>query len=88
MRYFLGQCEYKWSHAESNLEQLWIRRELGDDLYSTVEANGWEWVLLRTKSISLPGDTYCRTLVYAESNNDKQDTHFVLKFPQACAVNK
>ena len=31
MRYFLGQCEYKWTHSDSRMEQIWIQRELGDD---------------------------------------------------------
>lgn len=82
MRYYLGQCEYKWTHAKTAMEQLWVRRELGDDLFKTVEENCWSWVLMRSNSMTLPGDIYCRTLVYVDSNDDKLDTHFVLKFPQ------
>ena len=83
MRYYLGQCEYKWTHAHSSMEQLWVMREIGNELFKTVESNNWTWVLLRSSSTSLPGDTYCRTLVYVDSNDDKLDTHFVLKYPQA-----
>jgi hypothetical protein len=82
MRYYLGQCEYKWTHANTDLEKIWVRRELGDELCKTIDFNGWRWVLLRTHSTSLPGDIYCRTIIYAESRDDKLDTHFVLKFPQ------
>ena len=82
MRYYLGQCEYKWTHANTSMEQMWVMREIGTELFKTVESNNWTWVLLRSNSVSLPGDTYCRTLVYADSNDDKLDTHFVLKFPQ------
>lgn len=88
MRYYLGQCEYKWSHAKTDMENLWVRRELGDELYKTVESNGWTWTLMRSNSISLPSDIYCRTLIYADSNDDKLDTHFVLKFPQTRPVEK
>ena len=86
MRYYLGQCEYKWSHTETHMEQIWVRRELGDDLFRTVEENNWTWMLMRSSSTSLPGDIYCRCDVYADSNDDKLDTHFVLKFPQARPV--
>jgi hypothetical protein len=83
MRYYLGTCEYKWSHKGTNMEQLWVRRELGDELFKTVESNNWEWVLLRTQSNTLPDDVYCRCDIYADSYDDKLDTHFVLKFPKA-----
>ena len=86
MRYYLGQTEYKWSHAESDLEKIWIRKELGDELYRTVESNNWKWKLLRTHSTVLPGDVYCRCDVYVESHDDKLDTHFLLKFPTARPV--
>ena len=88
MRYYLGQCEYKWTHANTNIEHLWIRRELGDELYKIVESNNWDWHLLRTSSTSLPGDMYCRCDIYVESNNNKLDTHFVLKYPQVKLVEK
>ena len=86
MRYYLGQCEYKWSHAHTDMEYIWVRRELGDELTKTVESNGWQWVLLRTQSNTLPDDIYCRCIIYADSNDDKLDTHFQLKFPQVQAI--
>ena len=88
MRYYLGQCEYKWAHAMMHMEQLWIRRELGDELYKTVESNNWKWQLLRTSSTSLPGDIYCRCDIYVEVPDSKQATHFILKFTQAKLVEK
>lgn len=88
MRYYLGQCEYKWSHAKTPTEQLWVRRELGDELYTSVEANGWCWTLLRTRSQTLPPDIYCRTLIYADSQDDKLDTYFQLKFPHVKPVKR
>lgn len=68
------------------MEKIWVRRELGDELFKTVESNDWEWTLIRSNSQSLPGDIYCRCDIYVDSHNDKLDTHFVLKFPQVKAV--
>jgi len=88
MRYYLGQCEYKWNHAHTKMEHIWVRLELGDELYKTIESNNWEWHLLHSSSTSLPGDMYCRCDIYVESNNDKLDTHFALKYAQAKSVEK
>lgn len=82
MRYYLGQTEYKWSHAKTQMEYLWVRRSLGEELTKTVESNGWKWTLMRSNSQTLPSDIYCRCDIYVESNDDKLDTHFALKFPQ------
>jgi len=82
-RFYISSCEYKWSHARTEMEDLWIRREVGDELYKTVEANGWEWKLLRSSSPSLPGDTYCRCDIYVELDDSKAATLFRLSFPSA-----
>ena len=82
MRYYLGQCEYKWSHARTDVEQLWVRRELGDELFATVEKNGWCWILHRTNSQTLPADIYCRTDIYIDIDEDTPaGTLFALKYP-------
>ncbi len=88
MRYYLGTCEYKWTHKNQAMEQIWIRRELGDDLYRTVEENNWEWVLLRSSSTSLPGDLYCRCDIYVDIDDSKNATLFALKYSQARSVEK
>ena len=88
MRYYLAQCEYKWTHVDTDMETLWVRRELGDELYKTVETNGWDLQLLRTSSTSLPGDIYCRCDIYVEIPDSKQATYFILKFTQAKLVEK
>ena len=80
MRYYLGTCEYKWKHADSRMEQIWIQRELGDGLYKTVESNNWEWKLQRSNSQTMPGDIYCRCDIYVEVPDSKQATLFALKF--------
>lgn len=86
MRYYLGMLEYKWSHVETRMEDLWVRRKLGDELYRTVEENNWTWQFIRSGSQTLPEDTFCRCDIYVESNDDKLDSHFLLKFPQAVAT--
>ena len=80
MRYYLGTCEYKWKHADSRMEQIWIQRELGDELYKTVESNNWEWKLQRSNSQTMPDDIYCRCDIYVEVPDSKQATLFALKF--------
>ena len=86
MRYYLGQCEYKWTHANTDMENRWIRLELGDDLYRTVEENNWEWRLLRSSSTSLPGDVYCRRDRYVDVDNNRQGTLFSLKYSDAICI--
>lgn len=88
MRFYLGQLEYKWSHANTPMEQLWVQRELGDELFKTVEANNWTWVLMRSASISLPSDVYCRTLVYVDAQQSAATTHFILKYPHVKLLEK
>ena len=83
MRYYLSSCEYKWTHKNTRNEQLWIRRELGDELYKTVEKNNWAWKLMRSKSQTLPEDVYCRCDIYVEIPDTKQGTLFALKFSKA-----
>lgn len=89
MRYYLGSCEYKWKHVDnSNLEPLWVMREIGEDIYKIVEENNWEWTLLRSNSQTLPSDVYCRCDIYVEIPDTKQATHFLLKYPKAQLVEK
>ena len=88
MRYYLGQTEYKWTHADTKIEMIWIRREVGDELFETVESNNWNWKLLRTHSTYMPGDVYCRCDIYVDSCDDKLDTHFLLKFPHVKTIER
>ena len=85
-RYYIGSCEYKWTHADTHNEQLWLRREVGDSLYKTVESNNWKWVLLRSNSQTLPGDTYCRCDIYVDLPHSKQATLFVIKYSKVKLV--
>jgi hypothetical protein len=86
--YFLKSCEYKWTHAKTDMEKLWIMRELGTDIFKIVEQNNWEWHWLRSNSQTLPGDIYCRCDIYVDIPDTKQATHFLLKYPKAILVEK
>ena len=88
MRYYLGSCEYKWKHAETDLESIWIQREVTVEVYKLIEENDWKWVWLRSNSQTLPGDVYCRCDIYVEIPDSKQATYFVLKYPQAKLTEK
>lgn len=87
-RFYLGQCEYKWTHANTKMELLWVRRELGDELFKTVESNAWEWNFVRTDSQILPSDIYCRCDIYIEIPKSEQTIYFILKFPKAKLMEK
>lgn len=88
MRFYLGQLEYKWSHVNTEMEKIWVQRELGTELYKTVEANNWIWVLMRSNSTSLPSDIYCRTLVYVDAEDSPAATHFALKYNHVKLIQK
>lgn len=88
MRYYLSSCEYKWSHKDTTSEHLWVRREVGDEIYKFVETNNWEWVLLRSNSQTLPGDIYCRCDIHIETLDSKASTIFALKYPEAIPIKK
>ena len=86
MRYYVGQCEYKWSHKGLKAEQLWVRGAVGEELFKEVELRDWTWVLIRSQS-SL-GDRYCRCDIYVDidDTDTKHATLFTLKFSKARAV--
>lgn len=88
MRYFVGSCEYKWAHKQTKMEQLWVMRAVGEELYKIVESNDWEWTLIRSNSQTLPNDIYCRCDVYVDVPHTKSGTHFVLKYPQLVPVER
>ena len=88
MRCYLGTCEYKWTHKNTSMEKMWVMREVGKDLFKTVERNNWEWTLLRSNSQTLPEDIYCRCDIFVDIPDSKQATHFLIKYPKATALEK
>lgn len=81
-RFYLGQCDYKWSHARGPVENLWVMEELGEELYRLCNTDGFKLVYQRTNSQVLPGDIYLRNNIYVDVSED-QSTMFVLKYPEA-----
>lgn len=86
MRFYLSSCEYKWTHAKTSMEQMWIMREVGQEIYKLIESKDWEWKLIRSNSQTLPEDLYCRCDIYVETDDSKAATLFALKFPKAQPV--
>jgi hypothetical protein len=68
------------------MEQMWVMREIGSEIYKFIETNGWKWKLLRSESQTIPGDIYCRCDIYVDIPDTKQATFFVLKYPKAQLV--
>lgn len=82
MRYFLGQCEYKWTHVSTDMETLWVRRELGDELFRQCNQPGFDLVYLRSSSQTLPGDIYCRCDIYVDVEDSKEATLFAIQYSE------
>ncbi len=85
-RYYLANCEFKWSHAGTRMENIWVQRELGDELFKQCNQDGFNLVMLHSNSQTLPDDMYCRCDIYVDVENSKQGTLFALKFQEAIAV--
>lgn len=77
-------AEMKWSHKD-RMEQLWIQRELGDELFKEINQGYCEIKIFRSESHI---DGYKRCDVYVDIDDEKRATWFALKFPQATAVEK
>ena len=82
MRYYLGQCEYKWSHTaeqgNERMEQIWIRRELGEELYKEINQKDYDLVLYRSNGV-VP-ELYCRCDIFLDIDNDDQALLFEIKY--------
>jgi len=79
MRYYLASCEYKWTHAHKQMEHLWVRRELGDELFKQCNQPGFDLVYIRSRSQTLPEDVYCRCDVYVDVEDSRQAVLFALR---------
>ena len=79
VRYYLGSCDYKWTHAHTHMEHIWVRRELGEELFAQCNQSGFELVYTRSNSDSLPTEKFCRCDVYVDVHNSKQAVLFALK---------
>ena len=62
------------------MEQIWIQRELGDELFKEIQQDWCKVVILRTDSQSLPSDTYKRCDIYVDIEDTPRATLFALQF--------
>jgi len=84
LRYYLSSCEYKWSHAKTQMEDMWVMRELGQELWKQCNQDGYKLEYIRSKSQSLPDDVYLRCDIYVNVDERKKDSVlFPIKFSQA-----
>ena len=78
-RYYLSQCEFKWSHVGTQMENIWVQRELGDELFKQCNQQGFNLVMQHSNSQTLPDDMYCRCDIYVDVEDSKQALLFALR---------
>ncbi len=79
-------CEFKWTHKGKRMEDMWVMRKLGQELYQACLQPGFELHFIHSNSQTLPDDIYCRCDIYVDVENTKQGTLFALKYPKAKPV--
>mgnify|MGYP003674794499 FL=1 len=79
MQYYLGSCDYKWTHKDTPAEIIWVRRQLGDQLFLECNQPGFRLYYTHSSSAQLPGDIYCSCRIYVEIDSSKQATMFALR---------
>jgi len=88
MRYYLDQCEFKWTHAGTKMEHIWVQRQLGDELFKQCNQEGFNLVYIHSNSATLPNDMYCRCDIYVDINDSHRSTLFALANQKAIPVLK
>jgi hypothetical protein len=58
---------------------MWVRRELGEELFRQCSQPGFELVYIRSNSQTLPEDVYCRCDVYVDVADTRQSILFALQ---------
>lgn len=90
MRYYLGSCEYKWSHTaahgNAHMENIWVRRELGEELYQEISEKAYTLVLLHSGGIV--EDLFCRCDIYVDIDNEREGFLFGIKFAKAKRIER
>lgn len=66
------------------MEDMWVMRELGQDLWKQCNQDGYELEYVRSNSQTLPEDIYLRCDIYVNVDDTKKDSVlFPIKFSQA-----
>jgi len=60
------------------MEQIWVRRELGEDLYREINEKGYTLVL--RKSDGFVAETYCRCDIYVDIEDENEGLLFGIKY--------
>ena len=66
---------------------LWVRRELGEELYKQCNHSGYELHLEYSNATVAP-DIYCRCDIYVDVHDSYQATWFALKYSDATRLDK
>lgn len=82
---FLGECEYKWSHVDTKMENLWIEREIGTPIYKEIQENNFDLKIQREEGF-VP-DLYCKSKIYLELDNSDRALLFLLKWSKDNTLN-
>ena len=71
MRYYLGNCDFKWKHTSEHgnpkMEYIWVRRQLGEKLAKEIEQNNYELELVKTEGI-VP-NLFCKCHIFVHIKN-------------------
>jgi len=70
------------------MEDLWVRRELGEELSKFIATKGYNLSLIRSNSQTMPEDVYCRCDIYVDIPDNKQATLFALKYSKALPLKR
>ena len=88
MRYYLGNCDFKWKHSTEHgnpdMEYMWVRRELGEKLAKEIEEKNYNLELVKEEGI-VP-DVFCRCHIFVHIKNKYEALLFNLKNSKAILV--
>jgi hypothetical protein len=71
----------KWTHKDK-LRDLWVQRQLGDELYTELQSDYVDLVYIEVPSWHMPNDMYKDVQVFAEIRDPKMSMWFKLKQPK------
>lgn len=80
MLFWICYIECKLHHNE-RMEDIWIRREVGDDLWYTMNQDWCNIVKRQKVPNSLPSDVFKGVDVYLEIEDSKRSSWFALAYP-------
>ena len=79
MRFYLATCEFKWTHVGTRMENVWVQRELGDELYRQCNTTGFTLHMQHTASQTLPSDVYCSCDIYVDVEDEREAVLIALR---------